>query len=86
MINATSFFILGISIFLMLGGMLGAFSKSYRKHIEGRLAEEFPEKKMIFESEQSRKINRQRSLMVLFVGILVFLAWLFLLRSSWLSL
>ena len=80
MIDTPSFFVLGISIFLTIAGLLGAFSKRYRRHIQERLTEEFPDKKKIFESEKSQRTNRKRSLITLAIGILLFAAWFFFIR------
>ncbi len=54
-----SFAVLGLSIIIILGGARGIFSKQYRERIQERLAEELPERKKDFGSQEAMTSNKR---------------------------
>jgi len=73
-------FVFMLSVILICGSLLEIVSKHYRQELQTKIINELPENKEFLQSKEGTEMAKRARLQRLAFGIVLFMAWLFVLR------
>jgi len=73
-------FVFILSVILICGSLLEIVSKGYREQLQTKIINELPQHKQFLQSKKGLEVTRRARLQTLVFGIVLFLAWFFVLR------